>query len=136
MSSLPKGPGAAFDETLALDDQTFADLVSPIFIEPDDRELYEEYVRGFDDVPTLSDAVALPPRRALPPDFRRGERKDARKRPREDSRAAAEARARELEYLYGEYVHGVLAVAAKPATNKKAAAKTPGRRKPRRKKSR
>ena len=37
--------------------------------------LYDEYVRGFDEVPVLRDAVALPPRRVTP-DFRKGERPD------------------------------------------------------------
>jgi hypothetical protein len=61
--------------------------------EPDDFSVYEEYVRGFDDVPVLQDAVHTPPRRRPPPDFRRGERRDARTEARPDAYAAREENA-------------------------------------------
>lgn len=95
------GPLAVpFDETIALEDQTFVGLHEL----PDERALYEEYLRGFDDVPTLTDPVALPPPRRQPPDFRFGERKDVRKNAREDAETLRESRLRELEEMYSQYV--------------------------------
>ncbi len=94
-----KTMAASFDETLALEDQTFAGILE---YREDELSLYDEYVRGFDDVPTLTDPVALPSRR-LPPDFRTGERNDVRKRPREDRDAVRERETQELDALYREY---------------------------------
>jgi hypothetical protein len=68
-----------------------------------DHALYDEYVRGFNDVPTLHDAVALPPRRAAQPDFRRGERPDQRRERRRDAREQRDANLAELEQSYREY---------------------------------
>jgi len=68
-----------------------------------DHAVYEEYVRGFDDVPTLHDAVGMPPRRVVPPDFRRGERPDQRKERRLDAQSLREARTADLEGSYLEY---------------------------------
>jgi hypothetical protein len=87
-----------------------------------DHELYEEYVRGFDDVPTLLDAVALPPRRVPEADFRRGERPDQRKERRLDAQALRAATAAEIEQSYREYEQ------PEPA---RAARKKPKRRTPR-----
>ena len=94
----------AFDETLALEDQTFAGLLEST---EDDRALYDEYVRGFDDVPTLTDPVGGPPPRIAPPDFRFGERKDIRKHVRPDAVTIRERNARDLERMYSEYVDPV-----------------------------
>lgn len=68
-----------------------------------DHALYDEYVRGFDDVPTLHDAVALPPRRVPQPDFRRGERPDRRKEQRLDAHALRADKAADIELAYREY---------------------------------
>jgi hypothetical protein len=72
--------------------------------EPAYAALYDEYERGFDEVPVLDDAVRIPPRRALPPNFVRGERRDLRKQERADGYAQREAGIAEVELLYGEYV--------------------------------
>jgi hypothetical protein len=53
--------------------------------EPLNQACYEEYVRGFDEIPVLEDAVVIPPRRPTPPSFVRGERRSVRKQ--ESSRA-------------------------------------------------
>jgi hypothetical protein len=95
-----QSPPTAFDATLALEDQTFAGLLDG----EDPCALYDEYVRGFDDVPTLTDPVALPPPRLVPPEFRLGERKDIRKRAREDAATLRETNAREQAHLYDEYL--------------------------------
>jgi hypothetical protein len=71
--------------------------------EPDDFSVYEEYVRGFDDLPILQDTVHAPPRPRPPPDFRRGERRDARKESRPDAYTVREDNAAELARRYGEY---------------------------------
>ena len=76
---------------------------------PDDERqvnhsLYDEYVRGFDEVPVLDDAVSIPPRRSLPPNFVRGERRNLRGEERPDGYALREAGRAELEALYREYV--------------------------------
>ena len=119
------GPlAASFDETIALEDQTFVGLHEL----PDERALYEEYLRGFDDVPTLTDPVALPPPRRLPPDFRFGERKDARKQVREDAETLRGSRLRELGEMYSEYVQPTT------ATSKGAKSKPKRKRQKRRKK--
>jgi hypothetical protein len=64
---------------------------------------YDEYLRGFDRVPVLQDAVSVSVRPPPPPDFRRGERPDVRMEPRPDSYTAREASLAELERLYDEY---------------------------------
>jgi hypothetical protein len=71
--------------------------------EPGNNAAYEEYLRGFDDIPVLQDAVQIPPRRPQPPDFRRGERRDVRHESRPDGYAAREASQLVLELLYQEY---------------------------------
>src|SRR5690554_3510542 len=64
--------------------------------------VYDEYLRGFDELPVLQDAVRIPPRR-LEPDFRLGERRDARKEPRPDAYIVREEYRAALERLYAEY---------------------------------
>lgn len=66
--------------------------------------LYDEYVRGFDEVPVLIDAVRIPPRRTLPANFVRGERRDLRTQERQDGYTARELSIAETEMLYSEYV--------------------------------
>jgi hypothetical protein len=96
------------------------------------HSLYDEYVRGFDEVPVLDDAVIVPPRRALPPNFVRGERRNLRSEQRADGYSIREANLAELELLYREYV-APTPLAPKP---KKRAAKKRGGRKSSRAKSR
>jgi hypothetical protein len=110
-----------FDETLALEDQTFAALLHF----GHDYALYDEYVRGFDDVPTLTDPVLVPPPRIAPPQFQLGERKDIRKHAREDAETLRETSAREQAEMYGEY--------AEPGA-KKAKTSKPRKKRQRRKK--
>jgi hypothetical protein len=100
----------SFDETLALEDQTFVGLLAA-----DGCALYDEYVSGFDDVPTLLDSVSGPTRIA-PPEFRFGERKDVRKVPREDATSVRSASACTLEGLYREYAE---LPAARPTASKR-----------------
>jgi hypothetical protein len=78
--------------------------------------LYDEYVRGFDEVPVLRDAVALPPRRSPQPDFRKGERPDKRAEARPDPYSAREVRLAETETLYAEYLDPA---AARPKPKRK-----------------
>jgi hypothetical protein len=86
----------------------------------DDCALYDEYVRGFDDVPTLTDPVALPPPRLAPPDFRFGERKDVRRHARQDAVTIREQCSRELEAMYAEYVEpGVPAAKGRKSATRK-----------------
>lgn len=90
--------------------------------------LYDEYVRGFDEVPVLNDAVRIPPPRPVPRSFVRGERPSLRGEERPDSYSLREADAAELEGLYLEYV------APKPAgrkPKKRAAKKSNGRKRKR-----
>ncbi len=70
---------------------------------PGNYASYEEYVRGFDDVPVLADAVRIPPPRPPQPDFRRGERRDVRQAARPDAYAVREQMLAEIERLYHEY---------------------------------
>ena len=112
-----------------------SDLESPLPLPPVADEAaaqaaYEEYVRGFDDIPILQDAVHAPPRPRPQPDFRRGERRDARKAPRPDAYTVREEVLAELERLYAEYcgVPGATASAAKPAKRKTAARKPRAKR--------
>jgi hypothetical protein len=72
--------------------------------EPADHPLYQEYVRGFDEIPVLDDAVRIPPRRSPPPSFVRGERRSLRKEERDDGYALREANRADIETLYGEYL--------------------------------
>jgi hypothetical protein len=72
--------------------------------EPADHALYDEYVRGFDEIPVLNDAVRIPPRRSPPPSFVHGERRSLRKEERTDGYLVREATRAEIETLYGEYV--------------------------------
>jgi hypothetical protein len=72
--------------------------------EPANQARYEEYVRGFDEIPVLDDAVRIPPRRSAPPSFVRGERRSLRKEERDDGYALREANRAEIEALYGEYL--------------------------------
>ena len=107
----------------------------PFFVdddEPADRALYEEYVRGFDDIPVLEDAVRIPPRRSLPASFVRGERKSLRREERPDAFALRDATRAELEIMYGEYV---APENAKPKKKSRAKKKTATRTKRRRKSS-
>ena len=86
--------------------------------EPGNNSVYEEYLRGFDDIPVLQDAVGMPLRRRPPPDFRRGERRDVRQEQRPDAYSAREASVAEVELLYEEYSQPAPAAAA-PAKRKK-----------------
>lgn len=72
--------------------------------EPSNHALYEEYVRGFDDVPVLEDVVSAPPRRPAQPNFVRGERRNARKQERPDGYTVRKANLAEIETLYDEYL--------------------------------
>ena len=107
-------------------DMSSADLATPEL----DHALYDEYVRGFDDVPTLLDAVALPPRRVPQPDFRRGERPDRRKEQRLDAQALRAATAAEIERSYREYEQPESAPAA-PKKPKRPKSRKSGKRKKR-----
>ena len=78
--------------------------------------VYEEYLRMLDEVPVLSDIVDEPPRIRIR-DFRRGERPDARKQPREDPYLLREQLAWDIEQRYAEYVETL----AKPPVVKPAA---------------
>ncbi len=71
--------------------------------EPVNNAAYDEYLRGFDDIPVLQDAVKIPPPRRLQPEFRRGERGDARQEQRPDAYSLREATFAEIEFLYNEY---------------------------------
>lgn len=72
--------------------------------EPADRMMYDEYVRGFAEVPILDDAVGIPPRSSPPPNFVRGERPSLRKAERTDGYSFREASLGEVEALYDEYL--------------------------------
>ena len=71
--------------------------------EPGNDAAYMEYLRGFDEVPVLLDAVRIPPRRSPEPNFRRGERRDVRKDFRPDGYTVRESKLGEIEFLYREY---------------------------------
>ncbi len=90
-AALPQAPTAR-SRAVALDD------------EPGNHAAYQEYLRGFDDVPVLQDAVVIPPLRPRQPDFRRGERRDVRLERRPDAYSLREAALAEIEFLYDEYV--------------------------------
>jgi hypothetical protein len=93
--------------------------------EPGNHAAYEEYLRGFDEIPVLVDAVRIPPRRQLPPDFRRGERRDVRHETRPDGYSLREANRAEIELLYLEYSRPAppRAVRAKPKKKRATKAK-------------
>ena len=94
--------------------------------EPGNNAAYDEYLRGFDDIPVLQDAVRIPPRRPQAPDFRLGERRDVRHESRPDGYAAREASQLVLELLYQEYTQPLAAVSTKA---KKKTAKPKAKRK-------
>ena len=71
--------------------------------EPGNNAAYDEYLRGFDDIPVLQDAVRIPPPRLRQPEFRRGERPDARQAQRPDAYSLREGTVAEIEFLYREY---------------------------------
>lgn len=89
-----------------------ADL-PPADYEPDDHGLdhsgadpasarYAEYLLLLDRVPVLRDVVQEPPH--VPTrDFRRGERPDVRRQPREDAYVLRERHARDVDEQYAEY---------------------------------
>ena len=85
--------------------------------EPGNAAAYREYLRGFDDIPVLQDAVTIPPPRRRQPEFRRGERRDARQEQRPDAYSLREVTLAEIEFLYGEYVQP--AQVARPPKRKK-----------------
>jgi hypothetical protein len=85
--------------------------------EPVNNTAYDEYLRGFDDIPVLQDAVTIPPPRNRQPEFRRGERRDARQEQRPDAYSLREATLAEIELLYREYTQP--APAARPPKRKK-----------------
>jgi hypothetical protein len=93
--------------------------------EPADCALYQEYVRGFDAIPVLDDAVIIRPRPPTPPNFVRGERRNLRRQDRPDGYEQRESNLAELEELYREYL------APKPLKRGRKAAGTrrPSRRK-------
>jgi hypothetical protein len=95
--------------------------------EPANHALYEEYVRGFDEIPVLDDAVRIPPRRVPPPSFVFGERRSLRKAERPDGYSLREDNLSEIESLYGEYL---APAAAKPKRKQPRSKKksTPGKR--------
>lgn len=87
--------------------------------EPASYSLYEEYVRGFDDIPVLEDAVRIPSRPTPPPSFVRGERRSLRKQERSDGYLQREAHDAERELHYQEYVAPPLADAKRKARRKR-----------------
>lgn len=96
--------------------------------EPADCALYQEYVRGFDEIPVLDDAVIIRPRPPAPPSFVRGERRNLRRQDRPDGYEQREANRTELENLYREYLDPTPA----RRRRKPGGAKKPSRRKSRR----
>jgi hypothetical protein len=97
--------------------------------EPGNNAVYEEYLRGFDEIPVLQDAVRIPPRRQPPPDFRRGERRDVRQAQRPDAYSVREASQAELELLYREYSQPAPAAAVRAKPKKTQKRKSNGRAK-------
>jgi hypothetical protein len=92
----------------------------------EDQRRYLEYVRSLDELPVLVDVVREPPRVAIK-DFRRGERPDGRKAPRDDAAALREQHTRDIEQQWLEYVEHYAASAGAPrAEPRKAVAKTTG----------
>jgi hypothetical protein len=97
--------------------------------EPGNNAAYEEYLRGFDEIPVLVDAVRIPPRRQLPPNFVRGERRDVRHEARPDGYSLREANLAETELLYLEYSRPAPARAARVKPKTKRATKPTSKRK-------
>ena len=91
--------------------------------EPGNNAAYDEYLRGFDDIPVLQDAVRIPPPPRRQPDFRRGERRDARQEQRPDAYSLREATLAEIELLYHEYTQPEL-VAPRPKRKKRQKSKS------------
>ncbi len=88
--------------------------------EPVNNAAYDEYLRGFDDIPVLQDAVRIPPPRSPQPEFRRGERRDVRQEQRPDAYSLREATFAEIEFLYNEYTQPApVAQAVRHAKRKK-----------------
>jgi hypothetical protein len=97
--------------------------------EPGNNAAYDEYLRGFDDIPVLQDAVRIPPPRRPQPDFRRGERRDVRQEPRPDASSLREATLAEIEFLYREYTQPA-PVAPRPKRKKQQKRKSESKTKP------
>jgi hypothetical protein len=97
--------------------------------EPGNNAAYDEYLRGFDDIPVLQDAVRTPPPRRQQPDFRRGERRDVRQENRPDESSLREATLAEIEFLYHEYTQPA-PVAPRPKRKKQQKRKSDGKTKP------
>jgi hypothetical protein len=93
--------------------------------EPANQGDYEEYVRGFDDVPVLEDVVSAPPRRSARANFVRGERRNARREERPDGYTLREASLADIETLYDEYRQPTL---ARPSRDAPGASKRSGRK--------
>jgi hypothetical protein len=87
--------------------------------EPGNNAAYEEYLRGFDEIPVLQDAVRIPPPRPQPPDFRRGERRDVRHETRPDAYSLRETNVAEIALLYDEYSQPAPARAVRAKAKKK-----------------
>jgi hypothetical protein len=85
--------------------------------EPGNAAVYEEYLRGFDEIPVLQDAVRLPPSRSPQPDFRLGERRDVRQQPRPDAYSVREENSGDLVLQYQEYSQAELS-AVRPKRKK------------------
>jgi hypothetical protein len=99
--------------------------------EPGNNAAYEEYLRGFDEIPVLQDAVRIPPPRRQQPDFRRGERRDVRQEQRPDASSLREATLAEIEFLYREYTQPP-PVAPRPKRRKQPKRKSKKKASPRR----
>jgi hypothetical protein len=91
--------------------------------EPANNSAYDEYLRGFDDIPVLQDAVRIPPPLPRQPEFRRGERRDVRREQRPDAYSLREATLTEIELLYCEYAQPT-PVAQGPKRKKRQKSKT------------
>jgi hypothetical protein len=87
--------------------------------EPPNRALYDEYARGFDEIPILDDVVRSAARPPLPPSFVRGERRNLRKTQREDAYTQRESALADLERHYQEYVAPPLAAATRTPPRKR-----------------
>jgi hypothetical protein len=76
-----------------------------------DLALYFEYVEELRKVPTLTvvDEVVAFARQPLPPDFRQGQRPNARREARDDPDRLREEQASDLERVYAEYTGGAVA---------------------------
>lgn len=105
MSARAAGRGATLETMGAPASKATAASAAPLDDEQRvNQSLYDEYVRGFDVVPVLDDAVRIPPRQPRPPSFVRGERRSLRSEERPDGYSLREASLAHLERLYREYV--------------------------------